>query len=605
MKYIYRGFALPTVLIASIVMMMVLLSGLSATTAISTSIKSQFNAKLLDQAADSGLKYMVNCISEGQVPTSGTWRPNSTSCSNSTANGSLSLYVTDASQYKTTFEVKAPVLTPDGQYYTVSAVGIMQLYGQSGNLVRTTKTDKNVRILAKAFSSSYSVSGSLISCAIVDTTSWCWGNNQDGRLGNSTIDSSSYEYEVDDGNILGLYDNGKPVRTPVDRTNKTGTGTNLLNREIGIAAGNGFGCAVTTTVNDNYLAGDRKAVCWGDQQNGQLGNNQSSGLQASPVATRKPWESVSPAQFPSANIVAQPGTACLVTERQSGDTSGNLWCWGRNNHGQLGQNTTYTNSLVPVRVYAINGSTTGQYFKLVNTSPDAFHICGITVNDRVVCWGRNDRGQSGGGDLVDPITLPRQAILSTDDTNLTASDIAVGGTNNGNHNHTCAIGNVTNNPSVVQGKIYCWGSNEFGELGLGSMGTSNWRRAQMVTLGLPSGYVATKVAASNTATCAVIKETASAVLSDLYCWGQNDNGQVGVGTTVAAYHTPQKVNELSGAMVRSLEGGAFRFCAVLNNSTYCWGKNHTGQLGAGFVSAFESKPTRAGFLQSTGDQIFF
>ena len=127
--------------------------------------------------------------------------------------------------------------------------------------------------------------------------------------------------------------------------------------------------------------------------------------------------------------------------------------------------------------------------------------------------------------------------------------------------HTCAL--------TINGAVLCWGSNRRGQLGNG--GNHNSNAPQPVTR-LAVGVAA--IAAGDSHSCAL--NTLGAVL----CWGANQHGQLGNGTTVDS-NTPQPVFGLATG-VASISAGAFHTCAItLDGTAHCWGLNSVGQLGIG------------------------
>jgi alpha-tubulin suppressor-like RCC1 family protein len=209
------------------------------------------------------------------------------------------------------------------------------------------------------------------------------------------------------------------------------------------------------------------------------------------------------------------------------------------------------------------------------------------------CWGYNGSGQLGTGNLTDS-PVPVQVKISGLSDNQAITDI--GGTNN----TTCAI---------VTGKIYCWGANGAGQLGIGVSGnrsTPTLVATNNTPSPLPASYNATSLSTSGSRAqlmCAIADAKA-------YCWGQNDVGSVGDGATGSANnrYSPTKVNDggvLSGKVVTtiSLDGyiggteepstgfghvcavaGSLNASVVTNTAVYCWGENASGQLGNASVT---------------------
>lgn len=118
---------------------------------------------------------------------------------------------------------------------------------------------------------------------------------------------------------------------------------------------------------------------------------------------------------------------------------------------------------------------------------------------------------------------------------------------------------------VAGGTVRCWGANDLGQLG---NGTTTSSLAPVVVSGL-SGV--SRVSAGLTHTCAVLAGGA------VRCWGSNDSGQLGDGTTTN--QTTPVTAVASGAT--SVSAGEFSTCAIVTGAALCWGGNGTGQLGLG------------------------
>ncbi|MDB5183793.1 MAG: hypothetical protein JWO07_474, partial [Candidatus Saccharibacteria bacterium] len=146
--------------------------------------------------------------------------------------------------------------------------------------------------------------------------------------------------------------------------------------------------------------------------------------------------------------------------------------------------------------------------------------------------------------------------LASNPTNFTfaaSGSISVGG------GHACGI---------VNGDVYCWGKNDYGQDGTGD--TTDV--AQPTTPPLTAGTVADKVSAGGSHTCAISK-------NQLYCWGRNDNGQLGMGNTTSPILVPTLVTAFAGKRVTDVSAGLNGTCAIANGQAYCWGKNDYGQAG--------------------------
>jgi len=213
-------------------------------------------------------------------------------------------------------------------------------------------------------------------------------------------------------------------------------------------------------------------------------------------------------------------------------------CAGHNNFGQLG-NGAFTDSSTLV---AAGGLTTG-----VSVGAGIEHSCALLADGTARCWGTNFVGQLGDGTVGGGSAVPKAVQgLSA------AIALAVGGY------HNCAL--------LADHTVQCWGRNQDGQLGNGN-NTTDAGTPQTV-LGL-SGVGA--LGNGGYHSCALMTDGTAR------CWGRNDRGQLGDGTSTSS-STPVVVSGLSNAV--SLSGGLYHTCALLGDGTVqCWGQNDNGQIG--------------------------
>jgi alpha-tubulin suppressor-like RCC1 family protein len=313
-----------------------------------------------------------------------------------------------------------------------------------------------------------------------------------------------------------------------------------LNEQVGIpnpppvqkqiSAGGNHTCA---------LLSSGSVKCWGDGNIGQLGNGtnttshipvQVSGLTSGVIA-----------------ISASISHTCALL------SSGSVKCWGSNTYGQLGNGTT-TGSNVPVQV---SGLTSG----VSAISSGAYHSCALLSSGSVKCWGDNNTGQLGNGTTTNSNTPVPVSGLT-----LGVSAISAG------YHHTCALVNVT----TVSGGITvnnvgakCWGSNTFGELGNGNNVPSS--SPEQVS-GLTSGV--SGISAGNDYTCALLSS------GSMKCWGKNGAGNLGNGTYTSS-NIPVQVSGLTSGVIAISAGGQHTCAVVGAGSAKCWGNNEYGNLGNG------------------------
>ncbi len=273
-----------------------------------------------------------------------------------------------------------------------------------------------------------------------------------------------------------------------------------------VAAGGYHACAL--------MAGG-SVRCWGNNTYGQLGNGTSDpGIDAVvPVE-------VTGLAGVSAVAAGENHTCALL-----GD--GSVWCWGANSAGQLGDGTT-AGSPVPVQVSGVVGATV--------LTAGVSRSCVVLGDGTVSCWGAGV-----------PSASPIAGITG-------ATAVSAGGS------HACAL--------VAGGAVRCWGSNDFGELGDGTMLSSATPVDAVGIAGATS-----VVAGPYDTTCAVLAG------GTVRCWGANAYGQLGDGTTTGS-SLPVPVVGITGATSVGL--GAVHSCASLGDgSSRCWGNNNYGQLGDG------------------------
>ena len=245
-------------------------------------------------------------------------------------------------------------------------------------------------------------------------------------------------------------------------------------------------------------------------------------------------------------------------------TLGQGFCWGMNNHGQVGAQTdstcfndigptvgtvndsivatTFPCSLVPVRV--------SQTVDFTTISAGDSTACGISVAGRAYCWGFGLYGQTGNGqtgDLAAP-TLVTGA--------LTFTSISVGG------NHACGI--------ASGGVAYCWGDDRFGQLGDSRVVLST---TPIPVSGGGGPAVLSSISAGYQHTCGLLNDGTA------LCWGRNNFGQLGNSSTSSS-DTPVQVS--TGAKFTSISAGGDHTCGITTGGTaLCWGSNIVGQLGIG------------------------
>ena len=228
-------------------------------------------------------------------------------------------------------------------------------------------------------------------------------------------------------------------------------------------------------------------------------------------------------------------------------TDGTLWAWGLNTYGQLGIGNT-TNQSTPVQVSLPNGKF------VANISLGGNHTLALMTDGTLYSWGYNSNGQLGIGNTNNS-SYPVQVSLPN---GLIASGIATGG------GYSFAI--------MTNGTMYGWGTNSTGQVGNGTITTSV---LSPVKVSLPVLKYAKAATAGTGQSLAIMTD------GTLYSWGQNNNGQLGIGSTTNQ-STPTQVTLPQGKSVQNVIAGFYHTMATMTDgSLYAWGNNGYGQLGIG------------------------
>ncbi len=743
------GYILPAVIVLSLAIMMIFSVLMQSIISTSTNLNQSYVKQINSEAAQAGLAYAISCLKTGTTTWTSLTPASDCDGDDSTGND----YVMRADNWQSTFVVEAPVVV--GDTMTLVAKATVSFYGPSASTVPTISTTAKKSLpltnTVVPVSSGESVTdvtvdgascsiangklycwgrnlsgelgigstvnqtvprlvaatnvgdafynkrvsavatGSRHTCAIADSTLYCWGRNSDGELGignyNATYttpqvvggalsgrkvtkvtvaqgsinnhtcaiaDGIAYCWGANGvqqlgqanyisffGNIVGINpvtpDKASrsfpvPVYGYHTDTNGHDTGSDIYGKKaVDIGTGVGGSCAIL----------DGGVYCWGDLtqiilpeyprqktgtlsgkiampgslnvsgstscsvaggglhcsgfvqgRNGILGFGQPMNLYNGNITSAEGGEDLGSSLYcvvsngtpycsgssnTGTGITGPAFTALTVTPSLAGKvatkigagpahgcvvSNGSVQCWGGNGMGQLGNGSTIASAEATATSPTI-GTTSGA--AALEMSVGGSHACGI-ANGQLYCWGDNARGQVGTGDTLNR-TKPMSPISTV---GIVATKVAAGG------QHTCSIAN---------GQLYCWGDNTYGQVGIGSSGSSFIVTPTLVPYF--TGKTVTDVSAGKTTTCAIADGQA-------YCWGDNTAKQLGDGT-FSARSSPVAVsggsNVLTGKAITSISAGVTHTCAVANASAYCWGSNTSGATGFGTTSG-TSDPTR-------------
>lgn len=287
------------------------------------------------------------------------------------------------------------------------------------------------------------------------------------------------------------------------------------------------------------------ALCWGENDAGQLGDG-SHDNRAVPGPVQGLGQGV-------AQVTASWSNSCALT------TTGAVKCWGRNDHGQLGDGTQVDRD-VPGDVVGLDGG-------VIGLATGGTHSCALKDDRSVVCWGRNQKGQLGDGS-----TTSRTTPVAVQGLDGPVETVSAG------LQHTCVL--------MQDGGIRCWGGNGDGQLG---DGTTTDRLLPVQVTGLPGPAVA--LSAGDFHTCALIEG------GDVWCWGFGEYGQLG-NDTLDSSPFPVAVQDIGGPAIVLSAGYAYTCVVRADGGLRCWGDNVSGQLGNDTIQTEEPLPVTV--LQADG-----
>lgn len=236
-------------------------------------------------------------------------------------------------------------------------------------------------------------------------------------------------------------------------------------------------------------------------------------------------------------------------------------CWGDNEWGQLGNGEIGGTAVQPEPVQGVDS--------VARIFAGQTHSCALTSDNKLYCWGGNEVGQLGNGTFDQSSTA-----VAIDDQDIDGNIVEVA---LGDH-HSCVL--------TDQSGVYCWGGHERGQVGIGSSETAAFATPQYVEAFdemMAEGESIIDLVAGGQHTCAV-SESLPGSADTLYCWGRNDNGQLGLGDTEDS-SLPRGVSvdvteEGSSVEVRGVAAGALHSCAYdEDGDVYCWGRTSSGRLG--------------------------
>jgi alpha-tubulin suppressor-like RCC1 family protein len=425
---------------------------------------------------------------------------------------------------------------------------------------------------------------------------YCWGWNPYGQLGDGTTSDRASPVSVAGGRVFqaisgggshtcGLSASGDAYCWGWNFDGQLGDGTTNETRTIPVAvsgglvlqaisAGGGHTCGLTTS---------GTAYCWGRNIQGALGDGTTTGRR-SPVAvsaaatklafTVQPTGVVAgTALAPAVRVTVQDAqgntvigaTTSVTLAIASGTGTTGAVLGGTLTQAAVNGVATFTDLTIDkagtgyvltAAATSLTGATSSGFAVTSGTvtisaqnarlGAGSFHTCGLTVGGVAYCWGYNPYGQLG----VNTGTSPRLSPVAV------SGGLLFQAISTGSY-HGCGL--------TTTGAPYCWGRNEYGQLGDGTLSNST------SPLAVSGGLVFQTISGGYQHTCGL---TAGGVA---YCWGSNEFSQLGDGTGTART-SPVAVS--GGLAFQTISTGYMHTCGLTaTGAAYCWGFNGYGQLG--------------------------
>lgn len=308
--------------------------------------------------------------------------------------------------------------------------------------------------------------------------------------------------------------------------------------------------------------------CWGSNSYGQLGSGKA-------VTERTPTKIPLPSNRKVRFLSAHDYNTCVVYENNS------VSCWGNNKDGQagLGRQEPKFGDISDTRVDKLSPILLGTTKQVTGISAGGSNICVLFEDGTLKCWGNNDYGQLGLGDMIDRGTKSSDMGNSLPFVDLggeKAIDIMASGAN------TCAI--------LDDRSLRCWGNytaiGSGGSVNLGTQKSHMGKNLKPVSLG--NGASVEAIASGGIHTCALLKG------NRVKCWGFNYYGSLGLGDVLNTVigDSPGEMGEnlrpvnIDTLHVIQITARQWSTCALLeNHAIKCWGYNAYGDLGLGDTKA--------------------
>jgi len=393
---------------------------------------------------------------------------------------------------------------------TITSDGVFRAVGAGSTTVSAESGGEHTEVAVAVTAHFERISGGFLhTCGTTQSGHVaCWGTNNYGELGDSTVFTASIPVLVaSDSNLsavsaggshtCALNASGLPMCWGANWSAQLGRGTvDGVPHSAPSAVASSFTFARLET-GDRHACGLTEvgaAYCWGGGFSGQLGNGDQTFIcQAVQEACNTLPEAVLGGLAFSTITAGDEHTCALLQD-------GTAYCWGDDRFGQLGD-SAWTPRSDPAQVVGGHAFTT--------IAAGARHSCALDALGAAYCWGNNVVGQLG-ADADSSSSVPLAV-----NGGVVFLKLDVGGF------HTCGID--------TGGSAYCWGGNNYGQLGIGTTDDA----AEPLPVATDLRF--TQITTGWTHTCAIATD------GDAYCWGRNTAGQLGIGTVGGIRTTPTRL----------------------------------------------------------------
>jgi alpha-tubulin suppressor-like RCC1 family protein len=352
-----------------------------------------------------------------------------------------------------------------------------------------------------------------------------------------------------------------------NRNGELGNGTNIDTLsavpiyQSGILSGKRIVKIAADSFHVLALTSQGKVYAWGRNSNGQLGNGNNINSNI-PIA-------VDTSGVLSNKFIVDIAVGSIFS--LAIDRSGKAYSWGRNTHGQLGDNTNIDRN-VPVAVDTSGVLSGKRIIKIAGGSDFSLALDSTGV---LYSWGAGNAGQLGNGGIApswSPVNVDMSGVLL----GLTMVDIACGVL------HALAVSS--------SGLVYSWGFNSNGQCGVAAPPSILTPVAVDVSGVLAGKFI---ISASAGGLFSIVLDSNGAV----YGFGSNSFGQLGISSASPGGYNPQAVDTsgvLAGKIIKTISSGiSYSLALDSNGNVYCWGNNTQGQFGSGAAIGIYLSPLRA------------